>query len=187
MEELIVTPNKRNVQFKPETLIRRIPSRRELTSEDKDELWYHRLEKEAMLQGALKTAADLEPTDDQARGLEHYTCEGGSNQQHARYRQYSRVLGEQTRQHQQQQQQQQSSGPNDNKITNGDELIGDISSTCSKRSREEAILRAAKDAVAAGVARADDERTQTSNNEGIFGGIRQTFRHFGWLEPLTEK
>ena len=149
-------------------LIHTIPSRTALTVEEKDNIWYHRLEKQAMLQGALKTAVDLPPSDDMARGLEQLTYEGGNSSQIARERLYSRFLREQIRLKQRQQH---------SSFIQREEALARISCAATRRWREEATHRGYLDAVAANENyKGEVNAVETSKARG---GMLQGF--MGWL------
>ena len=77
-----------------------IPRRDDLTMEEALGVWYTVIEKHAMMEGALKVAADLKPEDVAARGLEYYTSAGYHRIQSNRDRSVAAVLKEQARQKQ---------------------------------------------------------------------------------------
>lgn len=86
------------VCFDQEVRVRWVPNRLDYTAEERDELWYCRMEKQAMLEGSLKAAVDLSPDDRMARGLEAFTFEGCMMRRENRQRAAAAILREQARQ-----------------------------------------------------------------------------------------
>lgn len=144
-----------------------------------DSMWYHSLERQAMVQGALKTAADLSPTDDMARGLEHYTQEDGTRRYCLRQRLYHRLFQEQCRQ----QRRRKSGG---NPVPGEDERLRVISRTVSRQSQEEAIRKASMDELAVLVPPQEQQQIKDllgppAVEDGILAGFTETLRDIGWL------
>ena len=158
------------VEFDPTSpRIHVIPSRSDLTGEEKDDMWYHRLEKQAMMQGALKTAVDLAPSDDEARGLEQLTYQGGRESEIARARLYSCFMREQTRLQQRKQ---------PLSYLQKEEILARVSCTMTRRWREEATERGHSDAV---IVNSNYKRQVVSTIESTSkseGGMLQIF--MGW-------
>ena len=164
-----------------------IPTLYELEPDQIDSMWYHSLERQAMIQGALKIAADLSPTDDRARGLEHLIPDNGTRRLCARQRLYHRLFQEQSRQQQQQQQaRQRMGGGSDHAVGGEDERLRAISRTVSQQSQEDATRRASMDEIAVLVPPHKQEQLRnllgvTAVEEGIFTSFTETLRDIGWL------
>lgn len=78
--------------------MRFIEDRLDYTEDQREDLWYNRYEKQAMMEGSLKAAVDLSPSDYEARGLEAFTYEGSQSRRENRQRYVALILREQARQ-----------------------------------------------------------------------------------------
>jgi hypothetical protein len=72
-----------------------IPCREDVSMEEALDVWYTSIEKHAMMDGALKVAADLRPQDPAGRGLEYHTNSGFYHIQTNRDRSVAAVLKDQ--------------------------------------------------------------------------------------------
>ena len=157
-----------------------IPTRYEFTPDQIEAMWYHSLERQAMVQGALKIAADLTPNDYMARGLEHYTPEGGTSRYCVRQRLYQRIFQEQGRQRQ------SDNDNNDSVVIGKEERISAISLSFSRQSQAEANRRAHLDELALiytneQVNLLGSISKHNGSKNSIFAGLTQTLRDIGWL------
>ena len=166
------------VVFNLEPTVSLIPNRLEYTEEEAEDIWYSGIEKQAMIQGALKSASDMHPSDALARGLESLTYAGSMARRAHRFRPVSAVLREQERQKQRH---------GDTIPPNSDELLCQSVAHLSARCQESANQRAYQDELAAFPEKGADLKLMHSNTKGDTV-LSQTLRAFtfGWLTNMAE-
>ncbi|CAB9496948.1 expressed unknown protein [Seminavis robusta] len=179
------------VVFDLEPNILFIPNRLEYTEEQAEDIWYSRMEKHAMIQGAMKSACDMHPEEEGARGLEPFTWIGATSRRDHRQRTVGAVLREQARQKQY------------NKECD-DELLYRASTNTSQRCQELANARGYMDQVAVFPLQLqqlpsshddndndNDDDNKANHNAGggtVLKGFKQTLRglSFGWLGTTAD-